>query len=103
MASTTPDLWLISQPQGITAPWPVLNSNAQCNRALDLQHKTLQVQVPAVAFSGNNLEQVVHTRASVTKQYNLILIMAHFTITLALQTPVQIIYCNLSHITCIKN
>jgi len=30
------------------------------------------VQVPAIPFSGNNLEQVVRTRASVTKQYNLV-------------------------------
>ena len=31
-----------------------------------------QVQLPAEPLSGNDLGQVVHTRTSVTKQYNLV-------------------------------
>jgi len=31
-----------------------------------------QVQLPAAPLSGNDLGQVVHTRASVAKQYNLV-------------------------------
>ena len=37
-------------------------------RALDSRLKCL----PAVPFSGKNLEQVDHTRVTVTKQYNLV-------------------------------
>ena len=32
----------------------------------------LQVRLPAIPLSGNSLGQVVHTRVSVTKQYNLV-------------------------------
>ena len=37
-----------------------------------LRHIRLQVRLPAVPLSGNNLGQVVHTCASVAKQYNLV-------------------------------
>ena len=40
--------------------------------ALDLRHERSRVGVSAVPLSGDNLGQVVHTLASVTKQYNLV-------------------------------
>ena len=40
--------------------------------ALDLRLKRSRVQILAVPLSGNNLEQVVHTRVPVIKQYNLV-------------------------------
>ena len=36
------------------------------------RHKRSRVRLPTVPFSGNNFGQVVHIRASVTKQYNLV-------------------------------
>ena len=44
--------------------------------ALDLRLRRSRVRLPAVPFSGSNLGQVVHTRASVTKQYNLVSVKA---------------------------
>ena len=44
------------------------------SRALDLRLRRSWVRLPAVPLSGNNLGQVVHTRASVTKQYNLVMV-----------------------------
>jgi len=41
-------------------------------RAFDLRLKKSHVRISAVPFSANNLGQVVHTCASVTKQYNLV-------------------------------
>ena len=41
-------------------------------RPLDLPLRRSRVRLPAVPLSANNLGQVVHTRASVTKQYNLV-------------------------------
>jgi len=41
-------------------------------RALDLRLKRLRVRILTVPRFDNNLGQVVHTRASVTKQYNLV-------------------------------
>jgi len=42
-------------------------------RALDSRLKNVASSIPGLVLSGNNLGQVVHThtRASVTKQYNL--------------------------------
>ena len=41
-------------------------------RALDLRLKRSRVRLPAVPLSANNLGQVVHTCASVTKHYKLV-------------------------------
>jgi len=41
-------------------------------RAPDLRLKRSRVRISTVLLSGNNLGQVVPTRAFVTKQYNLV-------------------------------
>ena len=41
-------------------------------KEVGLATQRVVVQLPASPLSGNNLRQVVHTRASVTKQYKLV-------------------------------
>jgi len=50
-----------------------VNTVWRCNgESAGLATQKLAGSTPGLAISGNNLGQVVHTRASVTKQYNLV-------------------------------
>jgi len=59
-------------PTKVVLMWP----GAVMVRVLAL-YTRLWLRLPAVPLLGNNLRQVVHTRASVTKQYNLVAVKGH--------------------------
>ena len=78
-------------------------------RALRLRLQS-QVRSAAVPLSGNNLGQVVHTRASVTKQYNLVPVQRRWcpavgkvTVGLALHWPCVTDFIVLSTVHGLKN
>jgi len=78
-------------------------------RALRLRLQS-QVRSAAVPLSGNNLGQVVHTRASVTKQYNLVPVerrrcpaAGKVTVGLALHWPCVTDFIVLSTVHGLKN
>ena len=56
-------------------------------RVLDSRHKMSGVQFLSISRSGNNLGQVVHARASVPKQYTLVVTLCVWEVSLALHWP----------------